>query len=282
MITIGLYVVVPKGFLPLQDTGLVQAVLEAGPEVSFTEMVRLQDAVADAIRTDPDVAGVVSVVGVSAINTTPNAGHLKITLKPRDQRKANVTAVIDRLKEKVGVIPGVTVFFQPVQDVQISTRISRAQYQYTLVGSDEKDVATWSTKLAEKLRILARAARGRVRGPGRRPARHGARRPRDGRPARRLDAGRSTTRSTTPSASARSRPSTPRPTSTASCSRPRRSIRAIPPRCRGCYVPATSGAQVPLSAVAQHRAPHAPRSPSATRSSFPPSPSASTWRPARR
>jgi multidrug efflux pump len=152
VITIGLYAVVPKGFLPLQDTGLVTAVLEAGPEVSFNEMVRLQDAAADAIRTDPDVTGVVSVVGVSAINITPNAGHLKITLKPRDQRKSNVTAVMDRLRDKVGVIPGVTVFFQPAQDVQISTRVSRAQYQYTLVGSDENDVATWSTKLAEHLK----------------------------------------------------------------------------------------------------------------------------------
>jgi multidrug efflux pump len=108
--------------------------------------------VADAIRTDGDVAGVVSIVGVSALNTTPNAGHLKITLKPRDARKANVTAIIDRMKEKVGAIPGITVYFQPVQDVQISTRISRAQFQYTLVASDEKDVATWSARLTEKLR----------------------------------------------------------------------------------------------------------------------------------
>ena len=126
--------------------------MEAGPEVSFTEMVKLQDAVADAIRTDSDVAGVVSIVGVSALNTTPNAGHLKITLKSRDERKSDVTAVIARLKAKVDAIPGVTVFFQPAQDVQISTRISRAQFQYTLVGSDEKDVATWSASLADKLR----------------------------------------------------------------------------------------------------------------------------------
>jgi multidrug efflux pump len=152
VITIGLYVVVPKGFLPLQDTGLVTAVLEAGPEVSFNEMVRLQDTAADAIRTDPDVSGVVSVVGVSAINITPNAGHLKITLKPRDQRKSDVTAVIDRLEDKVGAIPGVMVYFQPAQDVQISTRVSRALYQYTLVGSDEKDVAIWSNRLTERLK----------------------------------------------------------------------------------------------------------------------------------
>jgi multidrug efflux pump len=152
VITIGLYVIVPKGFLPLQDTGLIQAVMEAGPEVSFTEMVKLQDKAADAIRSDPDVEGAVTVVGVSSLNPTPNAGHLKVTLKPRDVRKANVSAIIDRLKEKVGAIPGLTVYFQAVQDVQISTRVSRAQYQYTLVGSDEKDVATWSVKLTDKLR----------------------------------------------------------------------------------------------------------------------------------
>jgi multidrug efflux pump len=152
VVTIGLYVIVPKGFLPLQDTGLVQAVMEAGPEVSFAEMVKMQDRVADAIRTDPDVEGVVTVVGVSALNPTPNAGHLKITLKARDARQSGVTAIIDRLKDKVGAIPGIAVYFQAVQDVQISTRISRAQYQYTLVGSDEKDVATWAGKLTEKLR----------------------------------------------------------------------------------------------------------------------------------
>ncbi len=152
LVTVGLYVVVPKGFLPLQDTGLVTAVLEGGPEVSFSEMERLQARVAEAIRSDPDVAGVVTIVGVSAINTTPNAGHLKVTLKPRDQRTAGVEAVIGRLKERLAAIPGVTVYFQAVQDVQISTRVSRAQFQYTLVGADAADVATWSAKLADKLR----------------------------------------------------------------------------------------------------------------------------------
>jgi len=152
VITIGLYVLVPKGFLPLQDTGLLQAVIEAGPEVSFTEMTSLQEKVADAIRRDPDVEGVVTVVGVSALNPTPNAGHLKVTLKPRDDRAADAGAIIERLKQKAAAVPGLTVYFQAVQDVQISTRISRGQYQYTLVGSDEKDVATWSAKLADKLR----------------------------------------------------------------------------------------------------------------------------------
>jgi multidrug efflux pump len=152
VITIALYVVVPKGFLPLQDTGLITAVLEAGPEVSFAEMERLQNRIGDAVRKDPDVQGVVTVVGVSAINPTPNAGHLKVMLKPRSARSANVTEVIARLQEAVAGIPGMTVYFQPVQDIQISTRVSRAQFQYTLVGADANDVATWSSRLADKLR----------------------------------------------------------------------------------------------------------------------------------
>jgi multidrug efflux pump len=151
-LTIMLYIIIPKGFLPLQDTGLVTAVMEAGPEVSFAEMERLQAKAADAIRTDPDVAGVVSIVGVSNINPTPNAGQLKITLKPRELRTASVTAIVRRLQSATGAIPGLTVYFQPVQDIQISTIVSRAQYQYTLVGSDENDVRTWAAKLVDKMR----------------------------------------------------------------------------------------------------------------------------------
>jgi len=152
VITVGLYVVMPKGFLPAQDTGLVNAVMEAGPEVSFAEMQRLQGTVANALRADSDVEGVVTVVGVSSINPTPNSGHIKIILKPRDTRRATVTQIVERLRASVAAIPGVTLYFQPVQDIQISTRTSRAQYQYTLVASDANDVATWSAKLTEKLR----------------------------------------------------------------------------------------------------------------------------------
>ena len=150
--TIWLYVIVPKGFLPLQDTGLITAVTEAGTEVSFGEMQRLQKLVADRVREDRDVTGVASVVGVSPLNATPNAGRLVITLRPRGERKAAVSEIIQRLKEHLDDIPGMTVFFQPVQDIQISTRVSRAQYQYTLVGTDAAEVTSWSEKLVEALR----------------------------------------------------------------------------------------------------------------------------------
>jgi multidrug efflux pump len=152
LVTIGLYLFVPKGFLPLQDTGLVTAVMEAGPEVSFAEMERLQNNIADTIRKDSDVQGVVSVVGVSALNPTPNTGHLKITLKPRDERKTHVSQIIPRLQSAVSGVPGMTVYFQPVQDVQIATRTSRAQFQYTLVASKTEEVSQWAARLVEKLR----------------------------------------------------------------------------------------------------------------------------------
>jgi multidrug efflux pump len=149
--TILLYVIVPKGFLPPQDTGFVLAATEAGPEVSFAEIQRLQTRVVEAIRKDPDVSGVVSVVGVSPINPTPNTGYLAITLKPRNDRRAFVTEIVGRLREAVSPIAGVAVHFQPVQDIQISTRSSRAQYQYTLTGTDAREVTEWADKLAERL-----------------------------------------------------------------------------------------------------------------------------------
>jgi multidrug efflux pump len=152
VLTVGLYLIVPKGFLPQQDTGLVTAVMEAGPEVSFAEMERLQRGVADTIRKDTDVEGVVSVVGVSALNPTPNTGHLKITLKPRTERKTHVSEIIPRLQSAVGGVPGMTVYFQPVQDVQIGTRASRAQFQYTLVAASSEEVSQWSGRLVEKLK----------------------------------------------------------------------------------------------------------------------------------
>jgi multidrug efflux pump len=150
--TILLYVVVPKGFLPLQDTGLITAVTEAGTDVSFIEMQRRQRLVEDAIRADPDVTGVVSVIGVSPINPTPNAGRLAISLKPRDERRAHVDEIVARLKRAVAGVAGMTVYFQATQDIQISTRVSRAQYQYTLISTDRDEVIEWADKLVRGLR----------------------------------------------------------------------------------------------------------------------------------
>ena len=150
--TIGLYVIAPKGFLPLQDTGMITAVTEAETDVSFDAMQHLEDRVEAAIRADPDVTGVVSVIGVSPVNATPNVGHLAITLKPRDDRSTHVNDIVARLKGAVAGIPGMAVYFQAAQDIQISTRVSRAQYQYTLVSTDAAEVIEWAGKLVQNLR----------------------------------------------------------------------------------------------------------------------------------
>jgi multidrug efflux pump len=150
--TIWLYVVIAKGFLPPQDTGLIMAVTEAGAEVSFEQMQRLQQNVENAVKNDPDVTGVVSVIGVSPLNPTPNAGRLAITLRPRGERQAVADQIVARLKRAVAPIPGMIVYFQPVQDIQISTRASRAQYQYTLTAANSADVVEWSDRLVAQLR----------------------------------------------------------------------------------------------------------------------------------
>jgi multidrug efflux pump len=149
--TLILYVVVPKGFLPLQDTASITAVTEAGPHVSFAEMQSRQTEAANAIQEDPDVTGVISVIGAGSVNPTTNVGRLVMTLKPRGDRRDDIAVVVARLKERVASIPGMTVYFQPVQDVQISTQSSRSQYQYTLTGTDAADVSEWTRKLVTEL-----------------------------------------------------------------------------------------------------------------------------------
>jgi len=151
-LTLVMYVVAPKGFLPLQDTSSVTAVTEAGPDVSFAEMQRRQAAASDLIKADPDVVGVVSVIGAGSVNPTTNVGRLVMTLKPRDRRRDDIATVVARLKQKVASIPGMTVYFQPVQDVQISTQSSRSQYQYTLTGTDAAEVSQWARKLVAEMR----------------------------------------------------------------------------------------------------------------------------------
>ncbi|MHB8884591.1 MAG: efflux RND transporter permease subunit [Methylovirgula sp.] len=148
--TIWLYIAIPKGFLPLQDTGVITVVTTAPPSVSFDAMRQRQESLADRIRADRAVAAVTSVVGVGTINATPNSGHLTIVVKPRDTR-AGVTEVIDRLKKEVAGDPYLVATFQPVQDIQITSRASRAQYQYTLTGTDRDEVMQAANKLVARL-----------------------------------------------------------------------------------------------------------------------------------
>ncbi len=146
-----LYLAIPKGLLPLQDTSLIVAVLETEPDSSFQEVSRIQAQVVRIIRQDADVTGVVSSVGVGPLNPTPNVARLSISLKPRDDRSASAAEIGDRLKLEAAAVPGATLFVQPVQDIQIATRQSRSQYQYTLAGSDAQEVSLWARQIAERL-----------------------------------------------------------------------------------------------------------------------------------
>ena len=149
--TIALYVVIPKGFLPAQDTGLITAVIEAEPTTSFETMKQIQADVTDRLRKDPDVTGVVAVIGSSASNLTLNTGNLSLVLKPRNQRNASADQIIERMRGEVTGMPGIHVTFQSVRDISISTRASRAPYQYTLTGTDTNTVVDWAQKLAQRL-----------------------------------------------------------------------------------------------------------------------------------
>ena len=148
--TVVLYVMIPKGFLPMQDTGVVVAVTEAAQSISIPRLQQLQTQMAVIARRDPAVADVVSFVGSGTINATPNTGRITIALKPRRARDP-AADVIARLQSAMGQVPGLSVFMQPVQDIQIGTRISRTQYQYTLLDTDAQELGTWSPRLLARL-----------------------------------------------------------------------------------------------------------------------------------
>jgi hydrophobe/amphiphile efflux-1 (HAE1) family protein len=151
--TLGLYVVVPKGFLPRQDTGVLLAVTEAAQSASIPKLIGAQTKMAEIIRQDPAVTGVVSFVGAGTINTTPNTGRLTIALKPVGERDP-MDVVVARMQAATSGIPGITAFFQPVQDIQIGTRVSRTQFQYTLMDTDAAELSAWAPKLQQKLATL--------------------------------------------------------------------------------------------------------------------------------
>jgi multidrug efflux pump len=150
-LTIALYIFIPKGFLPRQDTGLLTAVLEAAPDVSFDAMKQLQSDVARVFERDKDVTGVTSVLGVGALNPTTNVGHFSITLRDRDHRKDGADLIADRLKAQAEKLAGAKLYIEPVQDIQITTRVSRSQYQYTITTGDNADLLNWSTRLFDAM-----------------------------------------------------------------------------------------------------------------------------------
>ncbi len=154
ILTVLLYVVVPKGFFPVQDTGVILGITEAPQTVSFTAMLDRQQALAGVILEDPAVESLSSFIGVDGINTTINSGRIQINLKPPEERKLSASEVIHRLQSQVAGVGGITLFLQPVQDLTVENRVSRTQYQYTLEDADPEELNRWAPILVESLQTL--------------------------------------------------------------------------------------------------------------------------------
>jgi multidrug efflux pump len=152
--TILLYIYVPKGFFPVQDTGVILGVSEGPQDVSFPAMARRQQALADVILRDPAVESLSSFIGVDGTNTTLNSGRIQINLKPLEQRKINASDVIRRLQPEVAKVDGVSLFMQPVQDLTVEDRVSRTEFQYSLEDVDPKELAYWTPRFIEKLQAV--------------------------------------------------------------------------------------------------------------------------------
>ena len=154
VLTIFLYIEIPKGLFPIQDTGIIQGVTEADQDISFPAMSERQQKLAAIIRKDPAVESLSSFIGVDGTNTTLNTGRIQINLKPLGERDLGVSDVIRRLQSKVAGVSGITLFMQPVQDLTVSDRVSRTQYQYTLEDPNPDELNAWAPQLLDKLKAL--------------------------------------------------------------------------------------------------------------------------------
>ena len=150
-LTVLLYIFVPKGFFPVQDTGVIQAITEAPQSVSFAAMAERQQAVADAVLADPAVASLSSFIGVDGANITLNSGRMLINLKPKDERDANASSVIRRLQTQLDKLSGITTYMQPIQDLTIEDRVSRTQYQFSVEDANPDELALWVPKIVDRL-----------------------------------------------------------------------------------------------------------------------------------
>jgi hydrophobe/amphiphile efflux-1 (HAE1) family protein len=155
--TVVMFILIPKGFFPIQDTGLIQGLSEAGQDISPQEMKRLQSELAAVIARDPDVVAFGSFFG-SGFGNTLNTGRFFISLKPRDERKATARDVIDRLRPQLAKVEGANLFLQPSQDITVGGRISRGQFQYTLQDANLEELNTWAPQMLAKLKTLPELA----------------------------------------------------------------------------------------------------------------------------
>ena len=152
--TILLYIIVPKGFFPVQDTGVIQGITDAAQNISFTAMAERQQALAQVILKDPAVESLSSFIGVDGINATLNSGRILINLKPLEERKISASDVIRRLQPGLAQVEGITLNMQPVQDLTVEDRVSRTQYQYTLEDANADELNQWTTTLVAKMQTL--------------------------------------------------------------------------------------------------------------------------------
>jgi multidrug efflux pump len=150
-LTVYLYLVIPKGFFPIQDTGVIQGISEAAQTVSFKQMSQEQQALAKVILKDPAVESLSSFIGIDGTNTTMNSGRIQINLKPLEERKVSATDVIRRLQPELARISGITLFMQPVQDLSVEDRVSRTQFQYTLEDPSAAELNSYVPKMLKGL-----------------------------------------------------------------------------------------------------------------------------------
>ncbi|MBV9086039.1 MAG: multidrug efflux RND transporter permease subunit, partial [Acidobacteriaceae bacterium] len=154
VLTVLLYILIPKGFFPVQDTGAILGISEASQRISFAAMEQKQQQLAATVLKDPAVANLSSFIGVDGINPTINTGRMQITLKPRDQRDVTASDVIRRLQPQLAQVEGMTLYMQPVQDLTVETSVSRTQYQYTLEDANAAELYDWTNRLISRLRQM--------------------------------------------------------------------------------------------------------------------------------
>ena len=152
--TIMLYVYIPKGFFPVQDTGVILGISDAPQSVSFESMAQRQQSLTQVILKDPAVESLSSFIGIDGINTTLNSGRIQINLKPIHERKLSASDIIRRLQPRLAKVPGITLYMQPVQDLTVENRVSRTQFQYSLEDPDAKELGVWTQKLIAQLKTL--------------------------------------------------------------------------------------------------------------------------------
>ncbi len=154
VLTVFLYLIIPKGFFPVQDTGVIQAISQAPESISFAAMSQKQQELAKIILQDPAVESLSSFIGADGTNTTLNSGRMSINLKPLSQRSLSAANVIRRLSNNLQNVQGITLYMQPVQNITVNDRVSRTQYQYTLEDPDSAELSEWSDKFVQKLKNL--------------------------------------------------------------------------------------------------------------------------------